>query len=135
MFRQHNEVLAMSYRWTQKVTGLDNYTRKNGEFAKRIGIPWYMVKSFMVDRTQREEEGTSDIAPRIDGAEQKALKSSKSKKSVEELRSERLAREQQEKDKARKVLLSKAGSSYTDGYSRRSDGRVPHYHASFGNAR
>ncbi|KAL2642980.1 hypothetical protein R1flu_010567 [Riccia fluitans] len=70
-----------------------------------------------------------------DGAEQKTLKSSKSKKSVEDLRVERLAREQQETDKARKVLLAKAGSSCTDGYGRRSDGRVPHYHASFGNAR
>ncbi|KAL3678084.1 hypothetical protein R1sor_021040 [Riccia sorocarpa] len=113
----------------------EHYRLGYGVSSKNGKKPWYMVKSFMVDRTQREEEGTSDIAPRIDGAEQKALKSSKSKKSVEELRSERVAREQQEKDKARKVLLSKAGSSYTDGYSRRSDGRVPHYHASFGNAR
>ncbi|KAL2641873.1 hypothetical protein R1flu_009460 [Riccia fluitans] len=110
----------------------DHYRLGYGASSKSGKKPWYMVKSFMVDRTQREEEETSDSIVRIaDGAEQKTLKSSKSKKSVEDLRAERLAREQQERDKARKVLLAKAGSSYTDGYSRRSDGRVPHYHASF----
>ncbi|KAL2643689.1 hypothetical protein R1flu_011276 [Riccia fluitans] len=58
----------------------------------------------------REAETSNSIVRIADGAEQKTLKPSKSKKSVEDLRAERLS-------------------------GRRSDGRLPHYHASFGNAR
>ncbi|OAE21672.1 hypothetical protein AXG93_4170s1130 [Marchantia polymorpha subsp. ruderalis] len=71
----------------------------------------------------------------VDSVEQQSSMSTKSKKSVEDLRAERLVREQEERDKARKVVRAKAGNSLNNGYTRLADGRLPHYHASFGNAR
>jgi hypothetical protein len=56
------------------------------------------------------------------------------KKSVEEMRAERLKREQLEKDRVRKLLVSQSTRSST-GYDRLPNGRVPQYHGSFGNAR
>ncbi|KAG6554270.1 hypothetical protein Mapa_004186 [Marchantia paleacea] len=114
----------------------DNYRLGHGAVGKNGKKPWYMIKSFMVERTRGENEvRTDNKLICADSVEQQPSKSTKSKKSLEDLRAERLAREQQERDKARKVVRAKAGNSLNNGYTRLADGRLPHYHASFGNAR
>ncbi|KAL2651917.1 hypothetical protein R1flu_020045 [Riccia fluitans] len=51
-----------------------------GASSKSGKKPWYMVKSFMVDRTQREEEETSNSIVRIaDGADKRPFRTPQQK--------------------------------------------------------
>ncbi|CAM6109243.1 unnamed protein product [Calypogeia fissa] len=113
----------------------ENYSLGHGLLDKNGKKPWYTYKSFMVDRTTTTdgEQRSDDAKLQITGSSEKK-KDKSTKKTVEELRAERLKREQLENDKVRRLVVSKAAKSST-GYNPLPNGRVPQYHASYGNAR
>jgi len=115
--------------------------------------PWYSTKRFMVDRTSDQSEGArkrrsnspDEERPekRSRRKEEKSEKHAKRKekkaktgrKTIEELRAERVQREQQERDKARKVVIASRKMNGDNGYGNVNRSGRPYYHQSFGNAR
>lgn len=130
----------------------EGYEFGSGLIGKSGKKPWYSTKRFMVDRSsepsdrslkrrssssdeERPEKRSRRKEEKLEKhAKRKEKKSLSGRKTIEELRAERVQREQQERDKARKVVIANRKLN-DDGYSKVNPSGRPYYHQSFGNAR
>lgn len=90
----------------------EKYKLGYGLVGKGVKLPWYMSKK----RGDEAGEGNVD-----DGEAKEERKSSSGKKTLEELREERLKRERREKERARELIRGKGngprdGPAYKDRY-------------------
>lgn len=113
--------------------------------------PWYSTKRFMVDRTsdqsdrsrkrssssdeERTEKRSRRKEEKLEKHAKRKVKEKTARKTIEELRAERVQREQQERDKARKVVIANRKVNGDNGYGNVNPSGRPYYHQSFGNAR
>lgn len=103
----------------------EQYRFVYGSHGKGSKRPWYMTKSFVLDRDCEDAGDEDPVRTPPANAEKKK------RKTVEELRAERVQREGQERVKARKFMAAKAAA--TADFQRGTGGS--RYHQSYGNAR
>eukprot|EP00249_Psilotum_nudum_P004702 c18202_g1_i1 orf=263-1090(-) len=101
----------------------ERYRLGYGSVEKDSKRPWYLTKSSFINepvddaREGRRSEEASEVG------------SGKRKKSLDELREERLTRERQERERAQRLLFPRSGGSQAGRKN------IPYYNSSFGNAR
>ncbi|KAI5060552.1 hypothetical protein GOP47_0024972 [Adiantum capillus-veneris] len=132
IFRGDKELERLYKRATKEATrvGKDGVEADDEHYRLGYGCldrtrkrPWYLLKSLM------QEETGAVTGTNVDHS---VKPQKKQKKTIEELRQERLKREQQERERAQKIV-----SAHCKGDRNRltEGGRHPYYNSSFGNAR
>lgn len=136
IFRGDRELERLYKRATKEATrvGKDGIEADDEHYKLGYGClgrdkkrPWYLTKTSLTD----EPESATSGANQLEGS---VRCEKKQKKTIAELREERLMREQQERERARRILAAHSNGQPKD-VGARNSGRRPYYNSSYGNAR
>lgn len=138
IFRGDKELERLYKRATKEATQVgkngveaddEHYKLGYGCLGRDKKRPWYLTQSPL---TAESEIGTSDA----DRPQASVKNVEKRKKTIDELREERLKREQQEREKAQRLMVPHPnGQLRNPGAIGAANKRRPYYNSSFGNAR